>query len=110
MSEQDLLDIIESLRNLQIQQEQNIRCEVVVGTASNCLPTSIPILPILLRAILYSLQYLYSFPPIVHLFYLMRSLHPYLLLLSIQPGILFTYDYPNPPHYTIKFLVVNSIT
>ena len=85
-------------------------CEVVVGTTSNCLPTSVPVLPILLRAILYSLQYLYSFPPIVRLFYLMRCLHSYLLLSSIQPGVLFTYDYPNPRHYTIKFFVANSIT
>ena len=85
-------------------------CEVVVGTTSNCLPTSVPILPILLRAILYSLQYLYSFPPIVRLFYLTRCLHPYLLLSSIQPGVLFTYDYPNPPHYMIKLFAVNSIT
>ena len=51
-------------------------CEVIVGTTSNCLPTSVPVLPILLRAILYSLQYLCSFPPIVHLFYLTRCLHP----------------------------------
>ena len=85
-------------------------CEVVVGTTSNCLPTSVSVLPILLRAILYSLQYLYSFPPIVHLCYLTRCLHPYLLLSSIQLGVLFTYDYPNPPQYTIKYFVVNSIT
>ena len=85
-------------------------CEVVVGTTSNCLPTSIPILPILLSAILYALQYLYLFPPIVRLFYLMRCLHPYLILLSIQPGILFTYDHPNPSEYKIKFFVVNSIS
>ena len=44
-------------------------CEVIVGTTSICLPTSVPVLPILHRAILYSLQYLYSFFPIVHLFY-----------------------------------------
>ena len=68
------------------------------------------VLPILLRAILYSLQYLYSFPPIVRLFYLTRCLHPYLLLSYIQPGVLFTYDYPNPLQYTIKFFAVNSIT
>ena len=85
-------------------------CEVIVGTTSNCLPTSVPVLPILLRAILYFLQYLYLFPPIVCLFYLTRCLHPYLLLSSIQPGVLFTYDYPSPPQYTIKFFVVNSIT
>ena len=42
-------------------------CEVIVGTTSNRLPTSVPILPILLRAILYSLQYQYLFPPIVRL-------------------------------------------
>ena len=51
-------------------------CEVIVGTTSNCLPTSVPVLPILLRAILYSVQYLHSFLPIVHLFYLTRCLHP----------------------------------
>ena len=45
-------------------------CEVIVGSASKCLPTSVPVLPILLRAILYCLQYLQSFPPIVRLFYL----------------------------------------
>ena len=49
-------------------------CEVIVGTTSNCLPTSVPVLPILLRAILYFVQYLYSFPPIVRLFYLTRYL------------------------------------
>ena len=37
-------------------------CEVIVGTTSNCLPTSVPVLPILLRAILYSVQYLRT-PP-----------------------------------------------
>ena len=50
-------------------------CEVIVGTTPNCLPTSIPILPILIRAILYSVQYLHSFLPIVRLFYLTRGLH-----------------------------------
>ena len=45
-------------------------CEVVVGTTSNCLPTSVPVLPLLLSTILYFLQYLYSFPPIVCLFLL----------------------------------------
>ena len=49
-------------------------CEVIVGTTSNCLPTSVPVLPILLRAILYFVQYLYSFLPIVRLFYLTRYL------------------------------------
>ena len=77
-------------------------CEVIVGSAPKCLPTSVPVLPILFRAILYALQYLYSFPPIVRLFYLMLCLHPYLFLVSIQPGILFTYDYPNPPEYKTK--------
>ena len=75
-------------------------CEVAVGTTSNCLPTSIPVLPILIRAILYSLQYLYSFPPIVCLFYLTQCLHLYLLLASIQQGVIFTHDYLNPHHYT----------
>ena len=84
--------------------------EGVVGMTSNCLPTSVPVLPILLRAIFYALQYLFSFPPIVRLFYLTRCLHPYILLSSIQPGVLFTYDYPNPPQYTIKFFVVNLVT
>ena len=85
-------------------------CEVIVGTTSNCLPTSVPILPILLRAILYSLQYLYLFPPIIRLFYLTQCLHPYLILLSIQPGILFTYDHPNPPEYKTKYFIVTSIS
>ena len=47
-------------------------CEVIVVPLPKCLPTSIPVLPILLRAILYFLQYIQSFPPIVHLFYLTR--------------------------------------
>ena len=47
-----------------------LMCEVIVGSAPKCLPTSVPVLPILLRAKLYCLQYLQSFPPIVHLFYL----------------------------------------
>ena len=51
-------------------------CEVIVGTTSNCLPTSVPVLPILLSAILYSVQYLHSFLPIFRLFYLTRCLHP----------------------------------
>ena len=85
-------------------------CEVIVGTTSNCLPTSVPVLPILHRAILYSLHYLYSFLPIIRLFYLTRCLHPKLLLLSIQPGILFTYDYLNPPEYKTKYFLVNSIS
>ena len=50
-------------------------CEVIVGSAPKCLPTSVPVLPILLRATLHCLQYLQSFPPIVHLFYLTRCLH-----------------------------------
>ena len=50
-------------------------CEVIVGTtflivSQLLFPSS------LLRAILYSLQYLYSFLPIVRLFYLTRYLHP----------------------------------
>ena len=51
-------------------------CEDIVGTTSNCLPTSVPVLPILLSAMLYSLQYLYSFLPIVCLFFLTQCLHP----------------------------------
>ena len=46
-------------------------CEVIVGSSSKCLPTSVPVLPILLRAKLYFLQYMQSFPSIVRLFYLM---------------------------------------
>ena len=91
-------------------QAYNASCEVIVGSAPKCLPTSVPVLPILLRAILYSLQYLYLFPPIVCLFYLMQCLHPYLFLVSIQPGILFTYDYLNPPEYKTKYFIVNSIS
>ena len=52
-----------------------MECEVIVRSAPKCLPISVPVLPILLRAILYCLQYLQSFPPIVHLFYLTRYLH-----------------------------------
>ena len=59
-------------------------CEVVVGTTSNCLPTSVPVLPILLRAILYSLQYLYSFPAIVHLF-LLSAMFASLSIIIIYP-------------------------
>ena len=46
-------------------------CEVVVGSSPKCLPTSVPVLPILLRAIWYFLQYMQSLQPIIHLFYLM---------------------------------------
>ena len=63
------------------------RCEVIVGSASKCLPTSVPVLPILLRAIMYCLQYMQSFPPIVRLFYLMQCFHPYLFVTIIQPGL-----------------------
>ena len=59
-------------------------CEVVVGTTSNCLPTSVPVLPILLRAILYSLQYLYSFPPIVCLF-LLNAMFTSLSIIIVYP-------------------------
>ena len=62
-------------------------CEVFVGLSPKCLPTSIPVLPILLRALLYFLQYMLSFPPIVHLFYLTRFFHPYLFISKIQPGL-----------------------
>ena len=34
-------------------------CEVIVGTTSNCLPTSVPVLPILLGALLYFPQNIY---------------------------------------------------
>ena len=62
-------------------------CEVVAGSSLKCLPTSIPILPILLRAILYFLQYKQSFLPIVRLFYLMQCFHSYLFTINIQPGL-----------------------
>ena len=58
----------------QTQHHHDEYCEVIVGTTSNCLPTSVPVLPILLRAILYFVQYLYSFLPIVRFFYLTRYL------------------------------------
>ena len=59
-------------------------CEVIVGTTSNCLPTSVPVLPILLRAILYSLQYLYSFPPIVRLL-LLNAMFASLINIIVHP-------------------------
>ena len=59
-----------------------VLCAVVVETTSNC-PPNIAWSHIVLPAI-----YLYSFPPIVRLFYLTRCLHPYLLLASIQPGVM----------------------
>ena len=85
-------------------------CEVIVGSASKCLPTSVPVLPILLSAILYCLQYMQSFPPIVCLFYLTRCFHSELFVPIIQPGLYtFTYDYPNLPQNMTKFSVDNSV-
>ena len=62
-------------------------CEVTVGSLPKCLPTSVPVLSILFRAILYFLQYLQSFPPIVQLFYLMQLFHPSIFISNIQPGL-----------------------
>ena len=62
-------------------------CEVVVGLLLKCLPTSVPVLPILLRAILYFLQYMQSLPPIIHLFYLTQCFHPCILVSNIQLGL-----------------------
>ena len=59
-------------------------CEVIVGRTSNCLPSSVPVLPILLRAILYSIQYLYSFPPIVRLF-LLNAMFASLINMFVHP-------------------------
>ena len=59
-------------------------CEVIVGTTSNCLPTSVPVLPILLRAILYFVQYLYSFLPIVRLF-LFNAIFTFLMIIIVHP-------------------------
>ena len=84
-------------------------CEVIVGSASKCLPTSVPILPILLRAILYFLQYMQSFPSIVRLFYLVRFFIPIYSLLSSNRDYIFTNDYPNLPQNTTKFSVANSV-
>ena len=56
-------------------------------SSPKCLPTSVRVLPILLRAILYLLQYMHSFPSIVRLFYLKRHFHPYLFVANIQPGL-----------------------
>ena len=71
-------------------------CEVVVGSSPKCLPTSVPFLPILLRAILYFLQYMQSFPPIVHLFYLMPFFHPYIFISNIQLGLSIYLWYSKP--------------
>ena len=63
----------------------NVReCVVVVGMTSNCLPTSVPVLLILLRAILYSLQYLYLFPPIVCLF-LLNTMFASISIIIVYP-------------------------
>ena len=82
-------------------------CEVIVGPLPKCLPTSIPILPILLRAILYFLQYMQLFPPIIHLFYLMRFSILYIFISNIQPGSPIYLWYPNPPQYMTKSFVDN---
>ena len=74
----------------------SVFCEVIVGPYPKCLPSSIPILPILLRAILYFLQYMQSFPPIVHLFYLIRFPILYIFVSNIQPGSPIYLWYPNP--------------
>ena len=76
-------------------------CEVIVGTTSQlpflssqyCLEQYCTPYNIYIR---FHLSFVY--------FYLTRCLHPYLLLLllSIQLGILFTYDHPNPPEYKTK--------
>ena len=71
-------------------------CEVVVGSPPICLPTSVPFLPILLRAILYFLQYMQSFPPIVCLFYLMQYFHPYIFISNIQLGLSIYLWYAEP--------------
>ena len=85
-------------------------CKVIVGTTSNCLPTSVPVLPILLRAILYSLQYLYSFPPIVGLF-LLSAMFASLINMFVHPtGNSISYGHPNPPEYKTKYFVVNSVS
>ena len=86
-------------------------CEGVVGSSPKCLPTSVPILPILHRAILYFLQYIRLFPPIIHLFYLMQCFHPYIYsLVTSDRDYLFTSIYgtpPNLPQYTTKYSVDN---
>ena len=82
-------------------------CEVIVGPLPKCLPTSIPVLPILLRVTLYVLQYMQLFRPIVCLFYLMRFSILYLFVSNIQPGSPIYLWYPNPPQCTTKFPVDN---
>ena len=59
-------------------------CEVIVGSAPKCLPTSVPVLLILLRAILYCIQYLQSFPPIVRLF-LLNAMFTFLINRPYDP-------------------------
>ena len=62
-------------------------CEVVVGSSPKCILPSIPVLPILLRAILYLLQYMQSFPSIIRLFYLTQHFYPYLFATNILLGL-----------------------
>ena len=82
-------------------------CEVIAGPSLKCLPTSVPVLPILLRAILYFLQYMESFSPIVCLFYLTPFSILYIFISNIQPGSPTYLWCLNPPHYTTKFSIDN---
>ena len=83
-------------------------CEVIVGPSHKCLPTSVLILPILLRAILYFLQYMQLVPPIVRLFYLTQFSISYLFISIIEPGLPIYLWYLIPHQYTTKFPVDNS--
>ena len=82
-------------------------CEVTAGPSLKCLPTSVPVLPILLRAILYFLQYMQSFSPIVCLFYLTQFSILYIFISTIQPRSPIYLWYLNPPHCTTKFFIDN---
>ena len=78
-----------------------------MGPSPKCLPTSVPVLPILLTAILYFLQYIQSFPPILCLFYLMQFYIPYLFVSNNQLGLPIYLWYPILHQHMTKFNIVN---
>ena len=61
----------------------------------------------LVRAILYFLQYMQSFPPIVCLFNLMQLYISYLFISNIQQGLSIYLWYPILHQHMTKFPVVN---
>ena len=63
--------------------------------------------PNIVRAILYCLQYLQSFPPIIHLFYLTQFYLPYIFISNIQPESPIYLRYPIRHQNTTKFNAVN---